>query len=198
MTPTLKANPVTACLADIALAAGMRGCKGLVFCATTGRSGSKSLAAVLRSGGAVAVHEPWPFLNGYQCVNRPIEGDARSRRAYAWHKSVNIKRKAQHAAFYVETSHLFIKSFCDYVFQEFGDLVKVVHLVRDPEKVALSLMQLGTIPGTEKAADWYCDPASPNNLLRLPESLRGNDLAACLWYCYEIEARVEFWRERYP
>ncbi|MEN8151299.1 MAG: hypothetical protein ABFS86_15900, partial [Planctomycetota bacterium] len=106
-------------------------------------------------------------------------------------------------AWYAEASHLFIKSFAEHALKDLGRRVSVVHLRRDPVEVAASMARLPEIPGTPEGARWYLDWRLDGNLVVARDLLE--DGAAfdgafdrCLWYWYEIEARVRRFREEHP
>lgn len=110
-----------------------------VFTLSSGRSGTHYLNEFLRQNTreCVSVHEPYfdsPALFG--------------RWIYAWHvgdtaairRQLEIKRQriARYAPkVYVETSHAFLKSYWDLAPEYFPEL-SVIHVVRDPLKVAHS------------------------------------------------------------
>lgn len=171
-----------------------------VFCATTGRSGSESLSAVLASGqGVVSRHEPFPVMNSH--VLRAAAAGRRRSVQIAWSllKVPTILRDARGHRVYAETNHQFVKVFAQLAYEEFGPRLAVIHLVRDPLAVAQSMYELGHVPGTPAASRWVLDPAAPTNLV--PFSIaaeRGltHPLQRCLWYCLETDARADAARRR--
>jgi len=174
-----------------------------VFSATTGRSGSLTLANVLESlEDAVVFHEPDPIMH-----SRHLSGPERlaSLDELFWRrKRIEVHRAARGHRYYVETNHQFVKGFADQAAAWFGDRLRVVHLRRDPVSVAASFYRMSSIPGLPRRGSlWLLDPRSGDNLIQLGEVLFGDgefshDYYKCLWYWYESEARAQQFRERYP
>jgi glycosyltransferase involved in cell wall biosynthesis len=192
-----------ACAASTRLPILRSACKDVerfIFCATTGRSGTETLAAVLAGGqGVVSRHEPFPIMNSH--VLRAAAAGRRKPVHLAWTclKLPTILSDARGHRVYAETNHQFVKVFADLAYHEFGPRLAVIHLVRDRLAVAASMYELGQIPGTPAASRWLPDPAAPTNIV--PFSIateRGlsHPLHRCLWYCLETEARVAAARQR--
>jgi hypothetical protein len=199
-----KYNPATAVLMRGYWGRRCRHVRRFVFVATTGRSGTMTLSDICaRAEGCVSLHEPYPKMHE-DVLHAAAYGDARYVHfVYRVVKSVNIMRAAAGARTYVETNHQFIKSFCDEVVRDFGERVSVVHLVRDPVDVANSICSLGDQPGTAKGDAWWLDYRAPANHVRIADVLDdGGEFSdpfyRALWYWYEIEARTEAFRRRYP
>lgn len=201
---TLKHNPLTS--RALSLLTGHRGdnLKTLVFTATTGRSGTKSLARIFSAvDDCVAFHEPHPVMNGATVTNASAEDDPYIRYLYRTVKSVNIRRYAGGAQIYFESNHLFIKSFYPHVIRDFPGMVKVVHVYRDPVAVANSMHTIGNYPGTDDGNTWWLDFNGPENLINLADALNSDErflhpFYKCLWYWYEIEARTIKMRHDHP
>jgi len=112
-----------------------------VFTLSTARSGTRFLAELAKRNlrHAACRHEPYfdrdnPVLFG-PAISARTRGDLEFLRA-------RLRRKRRYveslrAQVYVETSHAFLKSYYDLAPEYFPDL-KVIHLVRDPLKCALS------------------------------------------------------------
>jgi hypothetical protein len=173
-----------------------------IFCATTGRSGSATLAAVLARGEHVlSTHEPFPVMNSHVLV---AAANGRTRTVkHAWKrlKLPTILSDARGQRIYAETNHQFVKVFPDLALEEFGARLAVIHLVRKPLAVAQSLHALGQIPGNPTASRWLLDPDAPTNVIPFQiarESGLNHPLQRCLWYCLETEARAEAFRRRLP
>ena len=143
--------------------------------------------------GVASFHEPFPIMNNVygNAVDKEKELDEEFRL-----KKLIIKRAASGHSHYIETNHQFIKSFSDRAIKEFGKKIKIIHLVREAPLVAKSFYQIGSIPGkTSKGKSWLLDPSANENIISLPElsSLDGeysHDFYKCLWYWYEVEARI--------
>jgi hypothetical protein len=113
-----------------------------VFTLTSGRSGTHYLNEFLRANTreCVSMHEPYfdsPTLFGRWIYARHI-GDTAGIRHQLEIKSKRIARYAPKV--YVETSHAFLKTYWDLAPEYFPDL-SVIHVVRDPLKVARSEAQ---------------------------------------------------------
>lgn len=179
------------------------GVEAYVFSATTGRSGSMTLANVLESlQDAVVFHEPDPIMH-----SRHLSGAERlaSLDDLFWRrKRIEVHRAARGHRYYVETNHQFIKGFADQAAAWFGDRLRVVHLRRDPVSVASSFYRMDSIPGLPRRGSlWLLDPRSDDNLIQLGADLFGGGefghaYYKCLWYWYETEARIRQFRERHP
>ncbi len=174
----------------------------LIFVATTGRSGTMTLCKIFKKiEGCAAFHEAFPAMKG-ECMMRRNQGDSRlAKYIYDTVKSVKIRQYAAGKRYYMDSNHMFIKSFIDFVINDFGEKVKVIHLYRDPVKVASSMVSLNTIPGTPIGNEWYLDYHAPENFIKIPDILDNDEVFSSdwfrsLWYWYEIEARVAFWRKK--
>jgi len=117
----------------------------VLFCLTTGRSGSETLSRYLAGQipEAVAEHEPRPQVNG------ALLDEIRRRGFEATRPARRIKLKAigravgrSQPTLYAETSHLFGKTFYDVIAEHFTDL-RVVVLRREPASTMRSLLSLG-------------------------------------------------------
>ncbi len=170
--------------------------KRLIFTVTTGRSGTAYLAQLLRTVPHVAAfHEPEPRFSH---VLREVQRDPlMARRFWLEEKLPAIARVR--APIYAETSHLFCKGFAEPLL-ELGLVPDLILLSRPHREVALSLYQLGTIPGRGgKAMTYYLSPDDPG-VLPLPGWASLHDYQLCYWYCLEIERRsrhyAKLFRER--
>jgi hypothetical protein len=110
-----------------------------IFCLASGRSGTHFLYQLFRRNAVDCVcrHEPYgwnPSMFGRPIYDRAV-GDMANVRRLAQRKARIIARSRQST--YVETSHAFLKSWCDLA-PELLDNLRFVRLVRDPLKVAKS------------------------------------------------------------
>lgn len=110
-----------------------------IFTLASGRSGTHFLYELFRRNAADchARHEPYgwnPSMFGRPIYDLAV-GDIAAIRRLAERKARIIRGCGKPA--YVETSHAFLKSWSDVAAELFPDL-KLVHLVRDPLKVAKS------------------------------------------------------------
>lgn len=205
LRPRWKYNPLTAMLAKVYYARKCRGLDRVVFVATTGRSGTLTLAGLCNKlDGVVSLHEPHPIMNRDLLVLAGGGDWAPVRRYYRRIKAINIRRAAAGSRYYVEANHLFIKTFADFAFADFGQDMAVLHLVRPPDQVAQSMYQLEVSEiGTEEGNGWWLDFRTSTNLFDLRGELEdGGDFDhpyfRALWYWYEVEARIEAWRAQHP
>ncbi|MDH7517684.1 MAG: hypothetical protein QHH19_05010 [Candidatus Thermoplasmatota archaeon] len=108
----------------------------VIFCLTTARSGTEYLTYLFRNNikNCVSKHEPIPTMFG-----KPIywyyEGKTDEIRK-VFKKKVE-KIYGYNTKVYVETNHAFLLSFSD-VAMEFFPEMKLIHLIRDPLKMAKS------------------------------------------------------------
>jgi hypothetical protein len=173
-----------------------------IFVISPGRSGSRFLAALLdATANAAAVHEPRPRVNGM--FLRGLS-DARLAATYAQRrvKIVQILRSMRAVPrgwSYVETSHMFVKTFYDVVLDFFPD-VKVVHLRRSLPHVIKSFAELGYLsPASTHWRYWMHDPYSSEPLVPpAVEAHEADDFDRIIAYLIDIEARAERLRVRYP
>ncbi|MBD3257952.1 hypothetical protein GF377_05930 [candidate division GN15 bacterium] len=176
---------------------------GYVFVATTGRSGSESLARIFGAADrAITMHEPAPVMfSDYPDPEIKVEY---FRKLFFTKKRIHIKRLAAGHRYYVETNHQFLKNFIDFAVEEFGDKLRIIHMYRDPVKVASSFFSINSIPGTTDVGKTYLlYPVHKDNRIQISDLLMGSpefdhDLYKCLWYWYEIQTRVKEYKEKYP
>lgn len=190
----LKHNPFSFFIVNRVLNYQCRNVKGYIFVATTGRSGSNSLAKIFDAvDDGVCFHEPHPIM--YDDFSGSSDKGRYFDRLFEI-KKVYIKRAARLHRYYIETNHQFIKNFAQRTVAAFGEKIKIIHLVRSPIEVAMSFYRINSIPGKSARGQLYLlDPAADNNILDLRDTLFNNksfshDLYKCFWYWYEIEARI--------
>ncbi|SPJ16837.1 hypothetical protein SBBP2_2180016 [Burkholderiales bacterium] len=151
----------------------------------------------------VALHEPAPAMDG-PVLKAASYGDATFvSQVYRQHKSLNILRAAVGYRYYMEANELFVKTFIQHAIDDFGDRLAIIHLVRPPIEVAMSLFRLQHYPGTDIGNDWFLDYRAPTNLIKMVDLLDANaefshPFYRALWYWYEIEMRISEWRTRKP
>lgn len=174
----------------------------LIFCISPGRSGSGFLARLLgRSGDVVACHEPKPQMTGsllYAAVGKPLQESFNRRQI----KLIGINRqllRMKESMTYVETSHMFIKSFYDVVLDYYRN-VTVIVLRRDMSKVLKSFLELGyftTINPHWKL--WMHEPREGNGVV--PPILPFSEMDAtdrAIAYLLDIDGRAEKFARDYP
>lgn len=158
-----------------------------IFTITTGRSGTRYLARLLRYVPNVgSYHEPEPKFSD---VMRKAQLDPRA--AYEFWVLKKLPRIASEPApVYIETCHLFCKGFVEPLL-ELGFIPDLIILSRSNRSVASSLYRLDIIPGRgEKGDKWLLSPEDPR-VLPLPGWQALHDYQLCYWYCLEIEHRSQ-------
>jgi hypothetical protein len=173
-----------------------------IFTATTGRSGTLTLARIFAGiPRCRAVHEPKPIMND-EALRAASHGDENELKRLYGTKTIHILRAATGYRYYLEANHLFIKTFIGHAVRDFGNRLAVIHLVRPPVEVAMSIYRLQDQPGTEAGNRWWLDYRAPLNCIRIADALDGDEFShpfyKGLWYWFEIETRVREWRLRLP
>lgn len=199
----IKHNPVTEYIYNKYLDYKIRNVESFIFVACTGRSGSLSLTEIFSAvDNCACYHEPHPNM-----ISEYSPGDDKKKyfdRMFTKLKRVYIKRGAIGYKYYVETNHMFIKNFSRQVIRYFEDRLSIIHLVRNPVGVASSLYKLNDIPGgNQRALYYYLNPRDADNRINIQDLLYENpdfqhDYYKCLWYFYEIEARISELKSEYP
>lgn len=180
-------------------------CKGYVYVATTGHSGTTSLTEMFRGDPrCCGTHHTSVPMNGW-AVSAYEHGELGVLREHlVRHKLPQVFRHAAGHRWYVETNHLFMKSFASLMPEFLRDRLKVIRLRRDPLLVATSLVTRGPIPGVN--ADgfrWLGDYRAPSVRLPMADVLDGDPRFAhgfykAVWHTYEIEARYREFRRDHP
>lgn len=182
----------------------LRKLKSLIFVATTGRSGTLTLVDIFNQlENCVALHEPYPAMHDNILHAAAYGNESAVEEFYKIRKSVNIRREAIGKEYYLEANHLFIKTFIEYAVEDFGDKIKVLHLVRNPTKVANSIYALQDQPGTIEGNRWWLDYRAPTNLISIADALDNDSefkhpYYKALWYWFETESRVAAWQKKLP
>jgi hypothetical protein len=199
----LKHHAMTRGVLESLLQIRCRNTKAFVFVANPGRSGSKTLADIFAGVPGLAVsHEPTPKM-----TFEPEWGTSQEQnlRALFFEKKIfYVMRAAAGHSHYIETNHLFIKTFAEHAIGYFGDRIRIIHLRRDPVSVALSFYRLGEIAGQSEVERRYMlDPLAADNIvpgafLLEPKSPYGHEFYRNLWYWYEVEARIAAARRKHP
>jgi len=167
-----------------------------IFVISTGRSGTGTLFEIFNTiEDTVAYHEPKPIMNDTLMIDNNNNNSTKAKEIFFKVKSNiiqydNIFKKNKN---YMESNHMFIKSFHEFAYDLYKNKLKVIYLHRNPILVAKSFYEIGSIPGTNKGNKWLLDYKAKNNLLQLKNELENDykhDYYKCLWYCYEIEKRA--------
>lgn len=167
----------------------------LIFCITSGRSGSQYLAELFRTARRVqSFHEAPPTMSGepLRLVNAlPFEASREARRIKP-EAIADLLRRMPPEDIYAETNHMFIKTFFDVVLARFPN-VDVVILRRGLPHVLKSFIEMGYYsPLNPGALDWMSSPNAATAALPAiapDEALDQYD--ASIAYLLDIEARAQ-------
>lgn len=129
-----------------------------IFCITTGRSGTRSLTDIFLACDHVKTfHEPHPLLSGpilREYLNDNITDGGYIKQANE--KLASIQEESKNGDVYIETSHLFSKSFGWYIIPKLKpENIGVVVLKRKKEEVVESYLRMKCTPLTWGAAWMY-------------------------------------------
>lgn len=201
---SLRTHPVTQRIKCTAGRMLSQSVESFVFVATPGRTGTKTLAKLCTAvPNCAAFHEPRPNMNGSilnaysQNQKNVVEKYFKNYKVPAIYKACLDKTN------YVETSHIFIKCFSDLAVKEFGQRMKVIHLQRDRHAVARSWMRMSSVPGKGFQGPWLPDPYAPEHYIKYEDIIKhspdfNHEYFKCLWYWYETEAQVLFFKKQFP
>jgi len=174
----------------------------LVFVISPGRSGSQFLASLLdATADGSAVHEPRPRMNGafLRGLSEQRLAASYARRRIKLVGLLTALEALSEGHTYVETSHMFVKTFYDVVLDYFPN-VKVVHLRRAVPAVVRSFAELGYF--SDRSTHWrhWMHDAYASEPLLSPAVPRGDadSFDRILAYLADIEARAAMVRQKYP
>ncbi|MCB0402128.1 MAG: hypothetical protein KDD41_08595 [Flavobacteriales bacterium] len=175
--------------------------KQYIFCINTGRAGSEYLANILSTANSVwADHEPEPQMIG-KYLNLVTEKEYAETYAQREFKVAEIRKiiRSSFKTNYIETNHMFIKTFYDVVIKKLKP-VKVVFLKRNLVDTLHSFYQLGYFSDRNEAwKEWMISPyaktAALPCLLREEEK---DDVGLSLAYLLDIYYRGYRFMEEYP
>jgi hypothetical protein len=164
----------------------------LALTVTSGRSGTKLLAVLLRDAlGLAAEHEPAPRVNFVMrsFVEAPCA-------AGTWLLSEKLPAMLDTArdGFYAETSHLFCKVLIEPMIQ-LGVRPKLIILTRPAREVASSLFRMNVVPARSESGRLVLLGPSDRGVLRLPNWTSFSDYQLCYWYALEIERRQAYYQQ---
>lgn len=175
----------------------------LIFCAATGRSGTKYLARLLDSvPGVSAAHERNPALIGpflHDAAERGLAEIFEGRRAKALAIEVGASLAGPMTA-YTDISHPFLTLHHDVVLEAFDhSRITIIDLRRDPVAIARSMASLGWFTDANAAwRDWLIDPLRPGNPLELRASDIEDPLDLILAHLADVMHRREVLRGATP
>lgn len=181
--------------------------KAYIYVLTTGRSGSGTLSNILKNSPQVnSYHEPYPILNNNFSLNKGLQ------KIWVFFQFLFIKypkilwSRLNGKTIYLETNHLFLKSFSSLAIKAFNTKIKVIHLIRPAHLVAKSMYDIGKIPGDLYGNKWYLNPGDQSNCINFKkvfylisdqEVEEYKDLYKCIWYWYEMEERIKRFKKKY-
>jgi len=172
--------------------------KRLIFCCTTGRSGTKLLAELLSLVPNVhSEHEARPSFENFWWQTKNVDY-TQAEKIYKrfWENKLRVIAKTG-KPIYSETSHMTFKGFIEYLPDDVD--YSIIFLQRDPRSVAKSLYNLGDIPGRTRTGVRNCfGPKDNNNIINISDRWsKFTDYQLCYWYVKEMNARADMYWEAY-
>ena len=178
--------------------------KRVIFCASSGRTGTHYLAELLGSCERVhAVDEAPPYMIGHHLnrVMREPPSDSYEHRRIKAAAIRSVLAGLPRGSVYAETNHMFIKTFHDVVINEFPpDAVSVILLRRSLDRVLKSILELGYFTAANSHWQlWMHQPVGTNLLAKPPRNIEElDDTDRAIGYLFDIEARLQNFRISYP
>lgn len=177
-----------------------------IFVLTTGRSGSGTLASLMKNSSLVnANHEPYPILNNSFHLTQNVLSLWIGFQYYFVKYPIILLSRGRGEKYYLETNHLYLKYFSGKAKRVFGKKIKVIHLKRPAHLVAKSIYEIGKTPGSKYGNKWYLNPYSKNNLLDFDKCFYNLEdeekesflnLYQCIWYWFEMESRIDVYKQQ--
>jgi hypothetical protein len=171
-----------------------------IFCINTGRAGSDYLAKLLGSANNVlAQHEPDPKMIGHilQLVTSDTYENTYLERFFKV-EAIENALKASGKNVYIETSHMFIKTFFDLVANEFRN-VNVIFLNRSLVDTLQSFCELGYFTNFNDIwPDWMISPYAKTAAIEcaIPEEEQ-DSIGLAISYLIDIHARALRFKRNY-
>lgn len=166
--------------------------KRLCFTVTSGRSGTKLLAELLReSAGICAEHEPAPRFN--YVLRSILECPDAARWWLETEKLPAIAQRMGADAVYAETSHLTCKGFIEPML-DIGLRPILLMISRRACDVARSLFKVGAIPERSSSGRLVLMGPRHSSFLPVADWEDWTDYQLCYWYAREIEQRQDYYR----
>lgn len=171
-----------------------------VFSVNPGRSGSEYLSTLFASvEGTLAFHEAKPTMSGPVLEAAMRHGLDRTRRDRLV-KVAEIRRllEASGASTYVETNHMFAKTFFDVALEELPPAAVAIVILRRPwAKVMRSFLSLGYF--THRRPVWIDWMRVPRRKGPAEDSVHhGNPMEAAAEYLLKLEQRSHEIQDWYP
>ncbi|NCG36504.1 MAG: hypothetical protein GWP48_03125 [Actinobacteria bacterium] len=175
----------------------------MVFSANSGRVGSAFLASLLgASENVLSGHERPPQMVGpwlRRVAFEPphVSFDVRRVKADALRGELGLMKAKQ---VYVDSSHMFVKTFADVVFEEFQhQRLSVVALRRNIIDVARSFFELDFFgPSGGQWHGWMIPPTAPESTFPLAAEEIADQFDLIFGYLADIENRTERLRQETP
>ncbi len=175
----------------------------MIFSANPGRSGSAFLASLLGASPSISSgHEREPKMVGpwaRRIAFEPASASYDERLIKADAVRAELAQIPSHWA-YADSSHMFIKTFADVIFDEFQhERLNVVVLRRDPIDVARSMFNLdylGPLPAAWE--DWLLPPTAPESAFPLDPEDIVDQFDLIFGYLVDIENRTDRFRTLAP
>jgi len=173
-----------------------------IFCINSGRAGSEYLATLLGTAAkAHSFHEPEPQMIGdclHSVARNGLESTFTDRRIKS-KAIVKIVSQFPDQSTYIETSHMFIKTFYDVVLHDLNN-VHVIHLQRDLLQTLKSFVQLCFFSEKNSAwPDWLISPNAQTAMIKpIDDDNNMDSIDLSIAYLIEIEARAAAFQQKYP
>lgn len=190
-------------IGETAVHAQQRSSHSLVFSANSGRAGSNFLAELLGAAPNVdSGHEREPNMTG-AWLRRVAYDDPAASYDERLAKADAIRAELGQIPdgwTYADSSHMFVKTFADVVFDEFEhQRLSVVVLRRDPIDTARSFFELDYFgPSRRTWEDWMIPPTAPRALFHLDRTEVTSQFDLIFGYLVDIHARTEHFRAMTP
>lgn len=174
-----------------------------IFSANAGRSGSQYLATLLDASPDVSAgHEREPAMAGgwlRRVSYRDPGASFEARRIKADAIRAETERLPG-GTVYADSSHMFVKTFADVVFDEFQhELISVVVLRRDPMLVAKSFFELDYLgPVRKQWIDWMIPPTAPQSTFPMRHDDVRSEFDLIFGYLVDVATRTRRLRDRTP
>ncbi len=118
--------------------------KKLIFVASTGREGSGLIADIFKGRpNTISFHERRPFCNGERLINDSLSNNLKKNKILKKKFStIAFQIKNSHAEIYVESNHMFLKTFGKFFIKEFDNKFNLISLRRPIIKTVMSFQEL--------------------------------------------------------
>ena len=175
----------------------------MIFSTNTGRSGSEFLSLLLDATPTIsAAHERMPQMTGHwlrEVGHLGFEAtfEARQQKVEVIRKDFEELRPSE---IYADTSHMFVKTFADVVFDAFEHhTISIIDLRRDPIDVARSFFALDYFgPRNKEWPNWMFPPTAAFAPFRLQADQIQSQFDLIFGYLVGIAARTRHLRSLTP